>query len=185
MKAKFALLIKRGTITQERAYELASAAVGRTLMPGFGLSTCTHAELIRILDAVAGKAMSSRQTAEGRGQRTAARPLRRDGEARVSLDQARLERELIQEMRLSDDEVEGIFRRATGQYFSSRMSDHHKFVAALESIKRRRLEAAEDRDQRGEGRSQRSEGTRQKAVGRRQFGKDLTTGRNRVISKAT
>jgi hypothetical protein len=129
-------------------YAEASAEIGRLLQAGFGLTTCTDQEIGRILVRVKRalglpvqeyRRAGSRQRAEGRRQQAPA--VRADGEARVSLAQTRFEQQLIEELHLSEGEVEGIFRKATGQYFSSRMSDHSKFVAALQSIKRRRSAA--------------------------------------------
>lgn len=144
-------------------YTEASAEVGRLLQPGFGLSTCTDQELGRILVRVKralGSPMNEyRQRTTDHRPRRRAPTVRADGEARVSSDQTRFERQLIEELHLSEAEVEGIFRRATGQYFTSRMSDHYKFVAALQSIKRRRVAAAsrsEDIEQSSEVSGQRA-----------------------------
>lgn len=133
-------------------YGLASEEMGRLLQGGFGITTCTDQELGRILLRVKRalglpvqeygrrRTEDGRQRTEDRGQK-APKPMRVDGEVRVSLAQARLERDLIQELHLSGGEVEGIFTRATGKYFSSAMADHTKFIAGLQSVKRRRRAA--------------------------------------------
>jgi hypothetical protein len=129
-------------------YGLASEEMGRLLQGGFGITTCTDQELGRILLRVK-RALGlpvqeyrrgTRDEGRGTRQRTP-KPLRSNGEVRVSLAQARLERDLIQELHLSGGEVEGIFTRATGKYFSSAMADHTKFIAGLQSVKRRRRAA--------------------------------------------
>jgi hypothetical protein len=148
MKAKVACLIKGGAISQEEAYRRASGAVGRTLVPGFGLSTCTHAELIKVLDAITGNNRTSpieNRKSSGPPARRQRRPLplREDGERRPSLGQWMFIRNLAEELRLSDDEFAGICRRATGKDHPTSSRDHQAMVGALKAIKARRLRAGE------------------------------------------
>jgi len=136
MKAKFALLIKGGTITQERAYELASRAVGRYLTPGFGLSTCDHRELIRVLDAVTGK------TSHAEPQRAPRQRVPKDPPNVVriaTVGQLQKAHGLERELKIGMDESAGIARRATGVAHPRTARQVGKYTEALKAIRQRRL----------------------------------------------
>jgi hypothetical protein len=162
MKAKFALLIKGGTITQERAYELASRAVGRALVPGFGLSTCDHGELIRVLDAVTGKAQSAERRAPDPsglesppsgsetppGRRPGRKPERHALTAMrhapnvvriATVGQLQRASSLERELKIGMDEAAGIARRATGVAHPRTAGQVGRYTEALKAIRRRRL----------------------------------------------
>lgn len=147
MKAKFACLIKSGAITQEEAYRRASQAVGRTLVPGWGLSTCDHQELIRVLDHVSAfvsgspvPRRSGSQPDRGNGEPVKRRlPRRADGETRASLPQYHLVRALQEELRLSDQELAAIARQACRKAHPITARDLAKVAEALKAIKARWL----------------------------------------------
>ena len=140
MKAKFALMIKSGAISQERAYELASHAVGRVLVPGFGLSTCDHREILRALDAVVAEVTGKPQRSTPRlpARRPGPMPLRRDGEPRATIPQYALVRSMAEELRLSDQELAGVARQACQKEHPITALDLYRVIAALKDIKKRR-----------------------------------------------
>jgi hypothetical protein len=140
MKAKFAMLIKGGQLIQERAYELASQAVGRALVPGFGLTTCTHGELIRILDAVSGKIPHSTfRIPHSRAPRRADPP----NVIRVaSVEQFQLARALEAELHIGMDEARGIAMQAGVGPHPRTAMQVAKYTEALKAIARRRRSAA-------------------------------------------
>ena len=153
MKAKFALTIKSGTLTQERAYELASQAVGRALVPGFGLSTCTHEELIKVIDAVTRSGVGG-QGSEVRGRRSGVggqRPERQRAPKDppnvvrlATLESLQLLRTLVEQLRWSTDECNGYFGRACGAAHPRTQVQVQKAIECCKAvIARRRVGAGE------------------------------------------
>ena len=148
MKAKFALLIKGGAITQERAYALASQAVGRTLTPGFGLSTCSHSELIKILDAVTGKAQSAERRAPAPERHALTAMRHAPNVVRIAtVGQLQRAASLERELKIGMDEAAGIARRATGVAHPRTAGQVGKYTEALKAIRTRRQRAAGSRQE--------------------------------------
>ncbi len=133
-------------IPEARVYQICSSEVGRILVPGFGLTTCDHRELVRCVDAVkreAGELPSLAKTP--RAQRTKL-PRRSDGATRASLEQYRLMENLKLELRLSEEEFRGIAVQATQKEHSTSARDIGRIIEALKAIKRRRQRAAGSRN---------------------------------------
>ncbi|MBI4241479.1 MAG: hypothetical protein HY613_07155 [Candidatus Rokubacteria bacterium] len=127
---------------EARAYEIASQAVGRTLQPGFGLSTCTKIELIKIIDrlkAAIGQASGQHRMGPRAPARTGRAPTGGNVVRLGSLAQFQLVQALQEELRLSDEELHGIVRRATGKEQPKRADDLRKIIEGLKAIKIRRL----------------------------------------------
>ncbi|MBI4241488.1 MAG: hypothetical protein HY613_07200 [Candidatus Rokubacteria bacterium] len=138
-------IVRSGQITEARAYQVASEAVGRTLQPGFGLSTLTKVELIRVVDALK-RAIGQAPGRHCMGSRPAAQTSRAPKGGNVvrlgSLAQFQLVQALQEELRLSDEELHGIVRRATGKEQPKRADDLRKIIEALKAIRERRSRRA-------------------------------------------
>ena len=142
MKAKCVLMIKSGAISQGEFYRQASVAAGRSLVPGFGLSTCSHSELIRILDAVSGKLpAASCQLPAAKRQRPPKDP---PNVVRIAtVGQLQKAASLERELKIGMDEAAGIARRATGVAHPRTSKDLARYTEALKSISKRRMRVAQ------------------------------------------
>ncbi len=139
-------------LSEARAYEIGSEAVGRTLVKDFGLTTCTKVELIRCVDALkraVGQAVGEHRAAsrEPRRQRPPRLPADDRKVVRIaSLGALQMLRALVEELRLGPDECAGIFRRACGAAHPRTAVQVGKCIEAVKAIRRRKLQPQMDAD---------------------------------------
>jgi hypothetical protein len=143
LRRRIVLTAKSAGWSTEGLYARASEVVGRTLAPGFGLTTCDEGELRLVLDDV-------RISAERRGPATERGPKTR-GRARVpgvvrmaSTRQLWKIESLREALHLSQDELAGIIGQATrGRTRTVRTSgDAHVTIEALLGVTERRQSQA-------------------------------------------
>lgn len=179
-------IVRSGAIAEEDARGRAAAVVGRPMEPGFGLSTLSKVEWIRVVDDLkraVGQEVGEHRSGPGRSgvrgyegtrvredgtggvrERPNARTLVPSNVVRIaSLDQHQLVRALQDEMHLSEDELAGIARQATGKTAPKTMLDLTKLLNALQAIRRRRMVAAAN-DAQGTGHSAQRTGHREGAA---------------------
>jgi hypothetical protein len=145
--AKLWAMARQAGLDKAAVYELLSAAVGRRLQDGFGLTTCTDAEVAAGAQAVARAAgvpwATGRRAAPARrGRPRAAAALRPDGELRASLPQLQFLRTLTQELHWSEAECHGHFRQACGRAIPQSARDFARCIEMATQVKARRLAAA-------------------------------------------
>jgi len=135
-------------IPETRVYQVCSSTVGRVLVPGFGLTTCDHRELIRCVDAVkheAGLPAASCPLPAAKRQRAPKDP---PNVVRIATTgQLQLARSLERELKLGMDEAAGIARRACGVPHPRTAKQVGQYTEALKAIRRRRMRQAESSSQ--------------------------------------
>ena len=137
-------------IPEARVYQVCSSEVGRVLVKGFGLTTCTHQEMIRCVDAVKreagdpGKAQSAERRAP-EAERHAPRAMRlAPNVVRIAtVGQLQKAAALERELKIGMDEAAGIARRATGVAHPRTSKDLARYTEALKSISKRRMRVAQ------------------------------------------
>jgi len=133
-------------IPEARVYQVCSSQVGRVLVKGFGLTTCTHQELIRCVDAVKreagdpGKAQSAeRRTPDPERHAPRAMRLAPNVVRIATLGQLQKAASLERELKIGMDEAAGIARRACGTPVPRTAGQVGKYTEALKAIRQRRL----------------------------------------------
>jgi len=134
---------KSHAILEGRVYQVCSSVVGRILVKGFGLTTCTHQELIRCVDAVkreSGEAPSAERRAPD-PERHAPRAMRSaPNVVRIaSVGQLQKASSLERELRIGMDEARGIAKRASGVDHPRTSKDVARYTEALKAIRQRRM----------------------------------------------
>jgi len=134
-------------IPEARVYQVCSSTVGRVLVKGFGLSTCTHQELIRCVDAVkreAGEFVTAKAPRPPRPERHAPCAMRLPPNVvRIAtVGQLQKARALERELKIGMDEAAGIARRATGVAHPRTSKDVGRYTEALKAIRARRQKAS-------------------------------------------
>ncbi len=135
LRVRIVLTARAAQWADERLYARASAIVGRTLRPGFGLSTCDLGELERIWADVQGQPAA----AGPRGPRRSGRRAEPGVTRIASVKQLWKIEALRQELHLSEAEIAGILRQAThGRTVRARTAgDAHLAIEALLAIRAR------------------------------------------------
>jgi hypothetical protein len=130
---------KGHAIADTRVYQVCSSMVGRVLVKGFGLTTCTHEELIRCVDAVkreAGEPVSLAKSPRAPRQRIPKDP---PNVVRLaSVGQLQKAHGLERELKIEMNEAAGIARRACGTPVPRTAKQVGQYTEALKAIKARR-----------------------------------------------
>jgi len=142
---------KSHAILEGRVYQVCSSVVGRVLVKGFGLTTCSHQELIRCVDAIkreTGEAPSAQRRAPD-PERHAPRAMRlAPNVVRIAtVGQLQRASSLERELKIGMDEAAGIARRATGVAHPRTSGQVGKYTEALKAIRTRRQRAAGSRQE--------------------------------------